>query len=88
MKYNLKKHYVHGQETWIQTYGDRVFEQLCDCVPEPEFTCTQVLERITLLQAFTPKARGKYLRLVLHNVALAPCPPLTQLGRLWIWTGG
>jgi len=75
--------------TCLQNHGDRIWEQLCDYVPEDSFRITQIVDRIPCLKPYAVRTKRNYLRLVLENVRLEGLannyPVITKHGHTYRW---
>lgn len=76
-----------GQNQWLKDYGDLVFEEMCDAIPERTFTVSTVFGRIPSLEVFSPGQQRTYIRLILNNLSRQPDePPVIKQGHSFRWT--
>jgi len=85
VKSNLTAVAFLGQDRFLEIHGDKIWEQLCDNVPEDLFNIRSAVARIRYLRQFKKPQRGVYLRCVLRNVASQDCPAIRRSGNHWVW---
>jgi hypothetical protein len=69
MKYSLSTIPFPSVHTFIEKYGDMIWDEICDEITEDRFRPVEIINRITTLNRFKPKQRIRYLRAILASVA-------------------
>ena len=68
MKIYTKKKAFSGSDKFINNHGNAIWLEICDNVPEKEFSILEIIDRIEYLKGYKEKQRKVYLRLILENV--------------------
>jgi hypothetical protein len=83
MNYHLTKTYVTAQQAVIKTYGDAVWEVMCDELPaDGQFKTAEIIEKVAPHFPKMAKATVKsYLTAIVYNLAEMPNGGLVKLYR-------
>ena len=91
MEYHLKDNAVcSGQRGAIRTYGDRIWDEICDKITSDTWRIKDVMAAgLPCLRGLSPVTQRQYIRATLFNIAASPRYEDSSLERLgpqiWAW---